>query len=120
MTRDLFTLKPDDVVDLAASMMEWKHIRHIPVESEAGELVGLITARELIGIGISHAAPDNDPPAVATVMRTSYLEVTPDTAIDRAVDLVLASDTGCLLVVADGTLLGIVTERDLLAAKAQS
>ena len=120
MTRDLFTVRPDDVVDLAAGVMDWKHIRHIPVEGEDDRVVGLLTARELIDIRLSGSGSDADPTAVGEVMRTDYLQVPPETSIDRAVELVLASDTGCLLVVADGTLLGIVTERDLLAAKAQS
>ncbi len=120
MTRDLFTLQADDVVDLAASMLDWKHIRHIPVESEDGRPVGLITARELIGIGISDTDSGDDPPAVGSVMRTDFLAVAADTPIDRAIELVLSSDTGCLLVVSDGRLVGIVTERDLLAGTAQS
>lgn len=31
MTTDLFTMRPDDLVDLAASVMDWRHIRHVPV-----------------------------------------------------------------------------------------
>ncbi len=32
MSTDLFTVKPDDLIDLAASVMDWRHIRHVPVE----------------------------------------------------------------------------------------
>ena len=32
MATDLFTVRPDDLVDLAASVMTWRHIRHVPVE----------------------------------------------------------------------------------------
>ena len=31
MNTDLFTVRPDDIVDLAASVMEWSHVRHINV-----------------------------------------------------------------------------------------
>jgi hypothetical protein len=31
MSTDLFTVRPDDLVDLAASVMDWKHVRHVPV-----------------------------------------------------------------------------------------
>jgi len=47
MSTDLFTLRPNDLVDLAASLMEWRHIRHVPVEDENGRLVGLVTHRGL-------------------------------------------------------------------------
>ncbi len=41
MATDLFTVRPDDLVDLAASVMTWRHIRHVPVEDADGRLVGL-------------------------------------------------------------------------------
>ena len=31
MTQDLFTVRPDDIVDFAASLMDWRHVRHVPV-----------------------------------------------------------------------------------------
>jgi len=37
MATDLFTVRPDDLVDLAASVMDWRHIRHVPVEDEQGQ-----------------------------------------------------------------------------------
>src|SRR5258705_9579844 len=43
MATDLFTLRPDDPVDLAASLMDWRHIRHGPVQDENGQLLALIT-----------------------------------------------------------------------------
>ena len=45
MSTDLFTVKPDDLIDLAASVMDWRHIRHVPVEDDEGHLVGLVTHR---------------------------------------------------------------------------
>ena len=38
MSTDLFTVQPDDLIDLAASVMDWRHIRHVPVEDDAGRL----------------------------------------------------------------------------------
>jgi hypothetical protein len=32
MAIDLFTVRPEDVLDLAASLMHWRHVRHVPVE----------------------------------------------------------------------------------------
>jgi CBS domain-containing protein len=117
MTADLFTLRPDDVVDLAVSVMEWKHIRHIPVESDRGELVGVLTARDLLRALHAHGDDeDPQPVAVSTLMRTDILPVEPEMGLREALTLMLGSDLGCLLVVARGRLLGIVTERDLLRA----
>ena len=48
MSTDLFTVRADDLVDLAASVMEWRHVRHVPVEEDDGRLVGLVTHRALL------------------------------------------------------------------------
>ena len=48
MSTDLFTVRADDLLDLAASVMDWRHVRHVPVEDEQGRLVGLITHRALL------------------------------------------------------------------------
>lgn len=121
MTTDVFTVRPDDVIDLATSVMGWKHIRHIPVENASGELVGLLTARELLSLrGHRDAGTDDDPIAVAEAMQRDLVTVSPDTPVQDAIDTVLTTDSGCLLVTTRGKLLGIVTERDLLRALAGS
>ena len=59
MSTDLFTLRPTDLVDLAASLMDWRHIRHVPVEDEKGHLVGLVTHRGLLRLlSRGSTAPD--------------------------------------------------------------
>ncbi|MEZ4761787.1 MAG: CBS domain-containing protein [Calditrichia bacterium] len=45
MANDLFTVQQTDLVDLVTSIMDWKDVRHIPVEGDNEELVGLITSR---------------------------------------------------------------------------
>ncbi|MEL7450377.1 MAG: CBS domain-containing protein, partial [Pseudomonadota bacterium] len=71
MSRDVFTVRPDDVVELATSVMEWKHIRHVPVEDSDGRLVGLLTARELLHVGDRQAGPNAEPPPVSQLMTTA-------------------------------------------------
>lgn len=119
MTTDLFTLRPDDVIDLATSVMEWKHVRHIPVESHRGELLGLLTTRDLLRA--THGAGDPAAQdAVKTLMRTDFPQVDPETGLRQALARMMETDLGCLLVVAQGKLIGIVTERDLLRAAADA
>ncbi len=48
MTTDLYTVRPDDIVDFAATLMDWRHVRHIPVEGDDGELVGVVSHRALL------------------------------------------------------------------------
>ena len=56
MSTDLFTVSPDDLIDLAASVMDWRHIRHVPVEDQEGRLVGLVTHRGLLRMMIKSAS----------------------------------------------------------------
>ena len=116
MTTNLFTVRPEDLVDLATSTMEWRHVRHVPVESAAGELVGLLSTRELLRLQSAETETPDQPIPVSTVMQPNPITIPPDMPLDEAFVRMLESDTGCLLVVARGQLQGIVTERDLLEA----
>ena len=112
MTTNLFTARPDDLVDLATSMMEWRHVRHVPVESIAGELVGLLSTRELLHLRDS----DDAATPVADIMQTDPPTIEPDAPLADAFAQMLENESGCLLVVSQRQLVGIVTERDLLEA----
>lgn len=111
MSSRLFTVGPDDVVDLAASLMDWKHIRHIPVE-ENGQLVGLLSSRALLRI-IADGGSEKTV-AVRDVMRTEVVTIGPEETPLRAIDLMKEHSLGVLPVVQDGKLIGIVSERDFL------
>jgi CBS domain-containing protein/gamma-glutamyl:cysteine ligase YbdK (ATP-grasp superfamily) len=120
MSTDLFTVRPDDLVDLAASVMDWQHIRHVPVEDDAGRLVGLVSHRDLLRL-MAHgaAAQANEPVAVRQIMTPDPVTVTPATPTLDAIALMRERRVGCLPVVEAGTLVGIVTAHDFLAASAR-
>ena len=70
MTTDLFTLRPGDIVDLAANVMDWERIRHVPVEDDEGRLVGIITDRILLRLlAKGYAKRDLDPVLIRDVMK---------------------------------------------------
>ena len=110
MTTDLFTLRPDDLVDFAASVMDWRHIRHVPVENEEGELVGLLTHRSLLRVlsrGL-HKGSD-EPLVVRDIMKADPVTVSSTTPTLEAIEVMRSKQLGCLPVVDDGQLVGIVT-----------
>ena len=80
MATDLFTLRPDDLVDLAASVMDWRHIRHVPVDDEEGRLIGLVTHRALLRLlsRRTQAEPAN-PLTVREIMKTDPVTVSSTT-----------------------------------------
>ena len=119
MSTDLFTVRPDDLVDLAASVMDWRHVRHVPVEDEDGQLVGLITHRDLLHL-LARGAPQTDKAiTVRDLMKVKPLTVSSDTPTLEALDKMQRHRIGCLPVVDDGHLVGILTSYDFLAGAAR-
>lgn len=52
MTREPYTLGPDDSLAGARKLMAEHHIRHIPVLSAEGTLIGVVTQRDVLAAGI--------------------------------------------------------------------
>ena len=119
MSTDLFTIHPDDLIDLAASVMDWRHIRHVPVEDSQGHLVGLVTHRALLRLMTRGSLESNGHPiTVREIMVTDPVTVFPSTSSLEAIEIMRNRRIGCLPVVEDGQLVGIVTSYDFLQASA--
>ncbi len=120
MATDLFTLRPDDLVDLAASVMDWRHIRHVPVEDEEGRLVGLVTHRALLRLLSRRTQAEiANPLTVREIMKTDPVTVSSTTTTLEAMELMRRNRVGCLPVVDEDQLVGIVTSYDFLDASAR-
>jgi CBS domain-containing protein len=120
MSTDLFTVQPDDLIDLAASVMDWRHIRHVPVEDGEGNLVGLVTHRVLLRM----LANRNDEQTsklitVREIMVSDPITVSPSTSSLEAIEIMRSSNIGCLPVLEGNHLVGIVTSFDFLDASAR-
>ena len=115
MTTDLFTVHEDEPIDLVASLMDWERIRHVPVEDHDSRLVGLISYRALIHL-LAQGRPETDGPPVPVgdIMKKDPFTVSPETSSLEALELMRGRRIGCLPVVKDGRLVGIVTERDFM------
>ncbi len=118
MTTDLITVHDDELVELVAKLMEWERIRHVPVEDHAHHLVGLVSYRDLLrvlGAGSGGAAPR----AVSEVMKRELVTVAPGDDTLHAIALMREHRIGCLPVVKDGRLVGVVTEHDFMDIAAE-
>ncbi len=120
MSTDLFTVRPDDLVQLAASVMDWRQISHVPVEDDCGELIGMVSHRGLLhmlaetGQGSKYASM-----LVRDVMAPNPATVSPNRPILEAIELMRNSKTDCLPVVTGARLVGILTSNDILAMLTQ-
>ena len=117
METDVFTVHADESVDLVANMMEWEHIRYVPVEDLEHHLVGLVSQRGLLRLMASGALGGNSASvAVADVMRpvARLITVSPETTTVEAIRLMREKRIGCLPVVHDNRPIGVATERDFM------
>ena len=117
MTTDLFTVHEDEPVELVANLMDWERIRHVPVEDNEHRLVGLVSYRMLLRIlAEGHVTERQQRMAVREIMRQGkdLATIPPETTTIEAIRLMRERRVGCLPVVRDGTLVGIVTQRDFM------
>ncbi len=110
MTKDPVTITPHETLEAADAKMKAGRFRRLPVVGDRGQLLGIVTSRDL--------AEHHGYLAITRVnaaMVEKPLTVTPDTPIEAATALLLQHKIGGLPVVAsDGQLLGIITATDLL------
>lgn len=116
MQTDIFTVQKDDIVELAAEMMKWRKVRYMPVEDNKGNLVGLVSTRNLMAYYSRKNNPiQNDvTPTVKDIMIPSPITIGPNSSIMEAMYLMRDNKIGCLPVVKEGELIGIITEMDFL------
>jgi CBS domain-containing protein len=114
MSRKLFTVRADDLVDLAACLMDWEHIKHVPVEDDAGQLVGLLTYRCFLRLLTQGKPKVEEGLYVSDLMQRDPPVVSPETRTIDAMRLMRTEQASALPVVDAGRLVGIITERDLI------
>jgi CBS domain-containing membrane protein len=122
MTTEVFVLYATDTLELARSLMKIKHIRHVPIINPDGQFMGLLTHRDLLSLTISLLAGldekeqedlDRHIP-IMKVMKTDVVSANPELDLCSAISILLKNKYGCLPVVLDKKLVGIVTEADFL------
>jgi CBS domain-containing protein len=115
MTTDLFTVHKNDLIDLVAEMMNWRKIRYMPVEDTKGSLVGLVTSRLLLRHYTEQNKLGNQKnTTVKDIMVKSPITVEPDVTLYDAMQIMREEKIGCLPVLLDKELIGIITEMDFL------
>lgn len=122
MSAPVFSLKENDSLYSAKTLMDLQRIRHIPIVTVDNVFTGLITHRDLLSATVSRLA-EVDPETqkeidsgipIKEIMRTDIHSVTEDTLLKDAAQTLLNHKYGCLPVVQEGELVGIVTEADFL------
>lgn len=110
MRTDIITVQESDLIDLVAKIMEWRQIRHIPVENQKGKILGVITKKHID----SHFQKPNRKKlaTAAEVMQRRVVTIEPETDVKFALLLMMEHKVSCLPVVSGEQLVGIITDTD--------
>ena len=114
MTKSVVTIGPDQPLSLAHQVMSKHRIRHLPV-LEAGELVGLVSQRDLYFI----EALDGANPAeirVDEAMTRDVFEVEPNTPLAEVARRMIRTKQGCAVITRRGEVIGMFSTIDGLEA----
>lgn len=115
MSVNLITVNEDDLLDIVPNIMNWREIRHVLVENDKNELVGLLTSGNLIHYYSTRLTDETQDALVKDIMIKKPICVTPDTLTKDAISLMRKHKIGCLPVVrSKKELIGIVTEHDFV------
>lgn len=120
MSTDLVTIGPTASLADATALMQRNRIHHLPVVTAGDRLVGLVTLTNVLAATDSFLRED-DTRIPAEEIRIEDVMVKDIATVDERADLRQAAlfiekhKIGCLPVLADGKLKGIITDSDFVA-----
>jgi CBS domain-containing protein len=124
MNRSVLTVSPDATVEAAAKIMITNDFRRLPIVHE-DVMLGIVTATDVVnylgsGEAFEKIVTGNMHEALGVpikkLIKDAPVTIHPDMDLGTAADLMIARDTGVLPVISDESLVGIITEWDVLTA----
>jgi len=121
MQKSVVTISASETLSTVEDIMTLGQVRHIPVV-QAGRLVGVVSHRDLLRASLSNLSNHRDDERrlflhvveIARVMSTPPIVVTPDVTVGEAALIMAERKIGCLPVLEDDELIGMITETDIL------
>ncbi len=117
MQRSVASVAENDELASALRLMLWRQIRHLPVVND-GALVGLLSERDMIAAASREACSIGALGKVRDVMRRSVSSIAPTATVPEAAAMMAVEKIGCLPVMEDSQIVGMVTTTDVLGASA--
>ena len=121
MTPNPVTITPNTSFPEAFRIIRERKVRHLPVVNKKGKLIGIVAQTDLL-----HASPSSATTLsvfevnyllanlrVEEVMSSPPITVLEDAPLEEAARLMVERKIGCLPVVRDGELVGVITETDM-------
>ncbi len=113
MSESPVTIGVEDDYSAAFEIMDQQGLHHLPVINSGGDVVGILTRRDLqLAARYFHEMSAE----VAEVMHAPVVTIAPDANLITAAERMTEERIGCLPVVEGGRLIGVITETDLFRA----
>lgn len=127
MSRPVKTLARNDTLSVADGLMRAERIRHLPVLDDDGRVAGILSQRDLffnalvraLGFGSAARTRTLESILVKEVMTEDVVTTTPATDIAAAAQAMVDRKIGCLPVIEDDVLVGLLSESDIVLAAAR-
>ncbi len=121
MTLNPVTITPDTPFPTALRIIHQSRFRHLPVVDEEGKAVGIVTEADLLRASPSSATSLSIYEMnyllanlqIREVMSSPPITVTEDFPLEEAARTMVENRIGCLLVMRDDDLVGVITETDI-------
>jgi acetoin utilization protein AcuB len=121
MSHPVITIQPQATLEDANKLMEKEKISRLPVLDKKGNLVGIVSEKQIHRYMPSEATTLDmweirgvmNRILVEKVMTHEVVTVTPDTPIEEAARIMVENDISGIPVVSQGKLVGIIAETDL-------
>ncbi|MBS4195042.1 acetoin utilization AcuB family protein [Lederbergia citri] len=118
MKKDVITLSPDDSIRTAIHLMREKNIRHLPLLNNEKKLIGLVTDRDIKSatpvFTDSEKMNEQLEMPLSTIMMTNIITGNPLDFVEEVAVIFYDQKIGCLPILNNGELVGIITSTDLL------
>lgn len=126
MTRNPEHIEQTEPVQKAVNRLVELDVRHLPITDENGQLVGVLSDRDLreyhqpfeMEFENPTAVADRDQTPVSDLMQGDVISTTPEDDVRDLIDIIIGQKIGAVPVVdpIEGTLVGIVSYVDILRA----
>ncbi len=121
METKIVTISANERLSTVDDIMTLGRVRHIPVVL-AGRLVGVVSQRDLLRASLSAFSEHHDAERraflnvveIGRVMSTPPIVIEPDATIENAAAVMADKKIGCLPVLENDELIGLLTETDIL------
>ncbi|MCH4822467.1 CBS domain-containing protein [Gramella lutea] len=110
MNTNIYSVDPDDSLELVINMMLWKNIHHMPVIDSNKMIIGLLSWKDVEEFAGNDRSQHM---CVRDIMKRDLIITTQEQPLQDAIELMKKHEIGCLPVVDKNRLIAILTKNDI-------